>query len=50
MDVYVNIVGGLRLDEPGADLALAMALISSLKDTPIREDAIVLVNLVLPGR
>ena len=49
MDVYVNIVGGLRLDEPGADLALAMALISSLKDTPIREDAIVFGELGLAG-
>ena len=41
LDAYINVVGGLRLDEPAADLAVAMSLISSLKDISIREDAIV---------
>ena len=38
---YINIVGGLRVDEPAIDLSIAMALISSLKDTPIDENAVV---------
>ena len=40
-DTYINIVGGLRVDEPAIDLAIAIALISSLKDTPIDEKAVV---------
>lgn len=35
MDAYLNIVGGLRLDETAADLAVAIALVSSLKDKPV---------------
>ncbi|MEG1774363.1 MAG: S16 family serine protease, partial [Oscillospiraceae bacterium] len=35
LDVYLNIVGGLRLDEPSADLAVVMALISNLVDRPL---------------
>ena len=31
MDSYINVIGGLRLDEPAADLTVAMALVSSLK-------------------
>lgn len=34
-DVYVNVTGGLRLDEPASDLALALSLISSIKDIPL---------------
>ena len=34
LDAYVNVVGGLRLDEPSVDLAVAMSLVSSLKDIP----------------
>ncbi len=39
-DTYINVVGGLRLDEPAVDLAVAMSLISSLKDTAILENAL----------
>ena len=35
-DVYVNVAGGLRIDEPAADLAIAVALASSLRDRPVR--------------
>lgn len=35
LDAYINVVGGLRLDEPSADLAVAMALLSNLVDKPI---------------
>jgi DNA repair protein RadA/Sms len=37
-DVYVNVVGGVRVSEPGADLALALALASSRLDLPLPPD------------
>lgn len=49
LDTYVNIIGGLRLDEPAVDMAVAMALISSLKDVPIREDTVVFGEIGLAG-
>ena len=49
LDTYVNVVGGIRLDEPAVDLAVALALISSLKDTPIREDTVVFGEIGLAG-
>jgi DNA repair protein RadA/Sms len=38
-DVYLNVVGGLRLDEPAADLAVAAALLSALADRPLPAQA-----------
>ncbi len=49
MDTYINIVGGLRLDEPAADLAIAMALTSSLKDTPLSDQAVAFGEIGLSG-
>ena len=49
LDAYVNVVGGLRLDEPAGDLAVALSLISSLKDKPILEKAIVFGEIGLAG-
>lgn len=49
LDAYLNVVGGLRLDEPSVDLAVALALISSLKDKPIREDTAVFGEIGLAG-
>ena len=49
LDTYLNVVGGLRLDEPAVDLAVAMALVSSLKDAPVRDDAIVFGEIGLAG-
>lgn len=49
VDVYVNIVGGLRLDEPAADLAVAMALYSGLCDKVIPEDIAVFGEVGLGG-
>ena len=34
-DVYVNVAGGFKISEPAADLAVALAIVSSVKDTPI---------------
>lgn len=48
-DVYVNVVGGLRIDEPAIDLAVAMSIISSLKDTPISDTAIAFGEIGLAG-
>lgn len=48
-DTYINIVGGLRVDEPAIDLAIAMALISSLKDTPVDEKAVAFGEIGLAG-
>ncbi len=48
-DAYVNVVGGLRLDETAVDLAVAMALVSSLKDIPIADDAIAFGEIGLAG-
>src|SRR4029077_15535717 len=31
-DIYINVVGGIKIEEPGADLAVALAIVSSLKD------------------
>lgn len=49
VDAYINVVGGLRLDEPAVDLAVAMALVSSLKDTNIPEDAFAFGEIGLAG-
>ena len=49
MDAYVNVVGGLRLDEPAADLPVALALVSSLKDTPVAEGIVAFGEVGLAG-
>ena len=48
-DAYINVVGGLRLDEPATDLSVALALVSSLKDIPIRDDTLVIGEIGLGG-
>ena len=48
-DAYVNVVGGLRLDETAVDLAVAISLISSLKDVPINDNAIAFGEIGLAG-
>ncbi len=47
-DVYINVVGGLKIEEPAADLAVALAIISSIKDQTI-EDTVVVGELGLSG-
>lgn len=49
MDCYLNIVGGLKADEPASDLAAAVALVSSLKDTVIDSETIVFGEIGLAG-
>lgn len=48
-DAYVNIAGGLRLNEPAMDLALVLAVISSYKDIPVSEKTIVFGEVGLSG-
>ncbi len=48
-DTYVNVVGGLRLDETAVDIAVAMALVSSLKDVVIPEDSLAIGEIGLAG-
>lgn len=48
-DTYVNVVGGLRLDETAVDIAVAMALVSSLKDVVIPDDSIAIGEIGLAG-
>lgn len=48
-DTYINVVGGLRLDETAVDIAVAMALVSSLKDIIIPDDAIAIGEIGLAG-
>lgn len=48
-DVYINVVGGLKLDEPASDLSVALSLVSSLKDVPIRDDVIAFGEIGLGG-
>ncbi len=48
-DAYINIVGGLRLDEPGADLPVVLAVASSYRDTPIASDLVAIGEVGLTG-
>ena len=49
LDAYVNIIGGLRLDEPGADLPVALSLVSNLLDSPILDDVAAFGEIGLAG-
>ena len=49
LDAYLNIVGGLRLDEPAVDLAVAMALVSGVRDYPIPDDMVIFGEVGLSG-
>ena len=48
-DVYLNVAGGLRVNEPGADLAVAAALASAATETPTRADAVYFGEVGLSG-
>ena len=48
-DIYVNIVGGLRLSEPAADLAVCMAIASASKGLQLKDDAVVFGEVGLSG-
>lgn len=48
-DVFVNVVGGIRVSEPAADLAVAAAIVSSARDLPIRADTVLIGEVGLSG-
>jgi len=48
-DVFINVVGGIRITETAADLAIILAVISSLKNTPLPQDLIVFGEVGLAG-
>ena len=49
LDVYINVVGGLRLDDPAADLPVALSLVSSLRDRAVDDDLIAFGEIGLGG-
>ncbi len=48
-DIFVNVVGGLTVDEPAADLAVAAAIASSAHNTPVRADTVLIGEVGLSG-
>ena len=48
-DAYLNVIGGLRLEEPGADLPVVLAIASSYRDTPIADDLVAIGEVGLTG-
>jgi DNA repair protein RadA/Sms len=48
-DVFVNVVSGLSIDEPAADLAVAVAIASSLRGQPVRADTVLIGEVGLSG-
>jgi DNA repair protein RadA/Sms len=49
-DVFVNVAGGVRIDEPGADLAIALAIASAAKGAPVRSGLAAFGEIGLTGR
>jgi DNA repair protein RadA/Sms len=48
-DVYLNVIGGLRIEETASDMAMALALISSMRDIEIPDDLLCFGELGLAG-
>ena len=48
-DAYINVIGGLRLDEPGADLPVVLAIASSYRDAAIADDLVAIGEVGLTG-
>lgn len=48
-DVYVNVMGGLKVNEPACDLSMAVAIVSNLKNQPVPPDMIILGEVGLTG-
>jgi DNA repair protein RadA/Sms len=49
-DVFVNVAGGVRIDEPGADLGIALAIASAAKSLPVRDGVATFGEIGLTGR
>jgi DNA repair protein RadA/Sms len=48
-DIFVNVVGGIKIDEPAADLAVAAAVSSSIRDQAVRADTVLIGEVGLSG-
>jgi DNA repair protein RadA/Sms len=48
-DVFVNVVGGIQVEEPAADLAVAAAITSSMRDVPVKADTVLIGEVGLSG-
>ena len=48
-DIFLNVVGGLKIDEPAIDLGIIVALVSSMQNRPILDDIIILGEVGLTG-
>ncbi len=48
-DAYINVIGGLHLDEPGADLSVILSVASSYRDLPIADDLVAIGEVGLTG-
>jgi len=48
-DAYINVIGGLSLNEPGADLPVVLAVASSYRDTPISDEVVAIGEIGLTG-
>ncbi|NWG05125.1 MAG: DNA repair protein RadA [Chloroflexi bacterium] len=48
-DIFANVVGGLQIDEPAADMAVAVAIASSWRDIPVKADAVLIGEIGLAG-
>jgi DNA repair protein RadA/Sms len=48
-DVFVNVVGGIQVEEPAADLAVAAAIASSMRDLPVKADTVLIGEVGLSG-
>jgi DNA repair protein RadA/Sms len=48
-DVYLNVVGGIKINEPSVDLGIILAIASSLKNKPIRDGGVIIGEVGLTG-
>lgn len=48
-DIYINVAGGIKVEEPGADLAVVVAIASSFKNRPVFEDTVIIGEVGLAG-
>jgi DNA repair protein RadA/Sms len=48
-DIFVNVVGGIQVEEPAADLAVAAAIASSMRDVPVKADMVLIGEVGLSG-
>lgn len=48
-DVYINVIGGLKVNEPACDLSVAAAIVSTLKNQPVPADMVILGEIGLTG-